>query len=92
MESIYLRTLKAWGADAQLGMVQEDCAELIKVINKRWRGKASDADVIEECVDVELMINQMKELFKDNQNTWGRIKIKKIKRLKKLLGSSPPKE
>lgn len=41
--------------------------------------------VSEECVDVELMINQMKELFKDERNTWDRIKIKKLERLNNLL-------
>jgi len=82
---IYEQALDAWGADAQLGMVQEECAELIKVINKHWRGKATDADVMEECVDVELMINQMRVLFKDDFNTWDRIKIKKMERLNDLL-------
>jgi len=31
---IKARALKVWGRDAQLGMVQEECAELIKAINK----------------------------------------------------------
>jgi len=82
---IYSRALKAWGAEAQLGMTQEECAELIKVINKYFRGKADKAKVIEECVDAELMINQMRELFKDDRNTWDRIKIEKIERLNDLL-------
>jgi len=83
--TIYERAITAWGADAQLGMVQEECAELIKAINKRWRGKVTDIEVIEECVDVEIMINQMKELFKDERNTWDRIKIEKTERLNVLL-------
>ena len=82
---IYERALKAWGLEAQLGMVQEECAELIKVINKRFRGKASIDEFIEECVDVELCINQMKSAFADEQNTWDRIKIKKLERLNDLL-------
>ena len=82
---IKARALKVWGRDAQLGMVQEECAELIKAINKWRRGVATEADVIEECVDVELMINQMRELFKDDLNTWDRIKIKKVERLNDLL-------
>ena len=83
--NIYEQALKAWGATAQLGMVQEECAELIKAINKYWRGKACKADVIEECVDVELMINQMRELFKDDMNTWDRMKNVKVERLNNLL-------
>jgi len=88
--TIYEDALKAWGASAQLGMVQEECAELIKVINKYFRGKANDTDVIEECVDVELMIYQMRELFKDERNTWDRIKIEKVERLNTLLKACPP--
>jgi len=83
--NIYEQILKTWGIDAQLGMVQEECAELIKAINKRRRGDATDAEVIEECVDVELMINQMREFFKDDSSTWDRIKTEKLERLKVLL-------
>ena len=59
--NIYKEALEAWGMEAQLGMVQEECAELIKVINKSFRGRASTEELIEECVDVELMINQMRD-------------------------------
>ena len=84
-EKIYAQALKEWGLEVQLGMVQEECAELIKVINKHFRGKASLEELIEECVDVELMINQMREAFSDKRNTWGRIKIEKVERLNDLL-------
>jgi len=85
--NIYERALKKWGETSQLGMVIEECAELIKVINKYWRGKSTSADVVEECVDVELMINQMRELFRDDFNTWDRIKIRKTERLNDLLNT-----
>lgn len=71
--------------NSKLGMVQEECAELIKAINKYFRGIYSRKQVVEECVDVELMITQMRELFKDERNTWDRIKIEKIERLNDLL-------
>ena len=83
--NIYKQALEVWGLEVQLGMVQEECAELIKVINKHFRGKASREELIEECVDVELMINQMREAFSDERNTWDRIKIEKIERLNELL-------
>jgi len=83
--NIYKQALEAWGLKAQLGTVQEECADLIKVINKHFRGKASLEELIEECVDVELMINQMREAFSDECNTWDRIKIEKIERLNDLL-------
>ena len=83
--NIYERALRVWGINAQLGMVIEECAELIKVINKHWRGKATKEELIEECVDVDLMIAQMKEYFKDDINTWDKIKMQKIERLEELL-------
>ena len=85
--NIYERALRTWGIDAQFGMVIEECAELIKVINKHWRGKATKEELIEECVDVDLMITQMKEYFKDDIGTWDTIRIKKIEYLMKLLES-----
>ena len=88
--NIYERALRTWGIDAQLGMVIEECAELIKAINKHWRGKGTKEELIEECVDVELMICQMRELFKDEGNTWDRIKIEKVERLNTLLKACPP--
>jgi len=90
-DNIYARALKTWGRDAQLGMVQEECAELIKVINKHWRGKASDAEVIEECVDVELMINQMRELFRSNSDLWEKIKLDKLNKLFEMLSKDVAK-
>ena len=83
--NIYERALRTWGIDAQLGMVIEECAELIKVINKHWRGKATKEELIEECVDVDLMIAQMRECFKDDIGTWDTIRMKKIEYLMKLL-------
>jgi len=83
--NIYERALRTWGIDAQLGMVIEECAELIKAINKHWRGKCTKEELIEECVDVELMIAQMKEYFKDDIGTWDKIRIQKIERLNELL-------
>jgi len=83
--NIYEQTLKTWGLDSQLGMVQEECAELIKVINKYHRHAASISQLIEECVDVELMIEQMRVAFCDEQNTWDRIRIEKLERLANLL-------
>ncbi len=83
--NLYEIALIKWGIDSQLGMLQEECAELIKVINKRWRGKASKTELIEECVDVELMINQMREYFKDDMSIWENIKAEKLARLEFLL-------
>jgi hypothetical protein len=54
-------------------------------INKHWRGKATDAEVIEECVDVELLMNQMREIFKNKLDIWETIEKEKLERLNDLL-------
>ncbi len=54
-----------WGIDAQITMMIEEAAELIKALCKYKRDKdKSILDyVIEEIADVELMIQQMRCLF-----------------------------
>ncbi len=84
--NIYGRAINEWGISAQLDMVTEECAELIKAINKYKRGKGTKEELIEECVDVELMLNQMKEYFKLDVDLWWEIRRRKIKYLAELLG------
>ena len=69
-----------WGVASQLDMVIEECAELIDVIQKSRRGRRVDADVIEEGVDVELCIEQLK-LIMDNPTQWQHVREEKLTRL-----------
>jgi hypothetical protein len=82
--NIYDEALKAWGKEAQLGMVQEECAELIVAINKLRRGRSVN-NVIEECVDVELCLEQMKNMFPEYIQVWNRMREEKLLRLYNLL-------
>jgi hypothetical protein len=79
------KALDTWGKDSQLDMVEEECAELIVAIKHRKRGKNTDEQVIEECVDVELMMEQMRLIFSSQYGTWMRIREEKLARLKTLL-------
>jgi len=58
------QTFRYYGEAAQLNQLQEECAELILAINK-YRRKKENAlnNFIEEIVDVEILIDQFK-------NTW----------------------
>lgn len=70
--------IERYGAEAQEGIAQEECAELIQAISKKHRGKPHNID--EEIADVEIMIAQLKII----NNCWkevNEIKQKKIKRL-----------
>lgn len=54
-----------YGPDAQLDMLQEECAELIAIVN-RWRRRRCDReDVAQECADVEIMLMQMRVYLGD---------------------------
>jgi len=81
--NIYEKAIKVWGIDSQKNMVIEECAELIDAIIKCRRGRVRREQVVEECVDVEIMINQMKEYY--NTALWEDIKSKKLSRLERLL-------
>jgi NTP pyrophosphatase (non-canonical NTP hydrolase) len=49
----------------QLGIAQEELAELIQAISKffRYRDKESELKIIEEMADVSIMLEQIKMLF-----------------------------
>ncbi len=54
------RAIGLYGTEAQLGMVQEECAELIAAIShyKRRRSSEAEEEVIEETADVLIMVEQ----------------------------------
>jgi len=71
-------------------MLVEECSELIKAIMKlrRKRNGESLIEFLEELIDVEIMINQMKIFYdKDLLQT---IKTKKLEKLQKLLEEQCP--
>lgn len=78
------RALKQWGSQSQLDMVIEECAELIDAIQKWRRRRVDSTKVLEEGVDVELGIAQLK-LMLDAPVLWENAKKDKLDRLKKLL-------
>jgi hypothetical protein len=58
-DALYAEAVRAWGADAQLDMVVEECAELIVAMQHLLRGRsASTRSVIEELADVTIMAAQ----------------------------------
>lgn len=54
-----------YGITAQLGILQEECAELIQAISKHLRGEPKD-NMLEEIADVEIMIDQIRSLLSEN--------------------------
>jgi len=86
-EEICRAAVELWGWEAQLDMVVEECAELIKAVQKRKRGKAEPAEVIEEGVDVEIMLGQLKYIYHPNP-LWPEIREKKLERLRESISEA----
>ena len=89
-DRLYSEALSKWGIDAQKNMLVEECSELIKAVMKlrRKRNGESLIEFLEELIDVEIMINQMKIFYdKDLLQT---IKTQKLEKLQKLLEESCP--
>lgn len=82
---LYERAIKHWGVDLQYGMLGEEMAELTIAINKFRRDKATLIDVIDEVVDVQIMVEQMKVLFGINAECFKEVYDKKIERLKIMI-------
>ena len=68
------------GKETQCRMAMEECAELIQAVNKclRYPTGASIANLTEEIADVEIMIEQLKLMFKVSDSTVEREIERKI--------------
>lgn len=64
-------------------MVMEECAELIDVLAKAQRGRASRDEIITELADVSIMIEQF--VFYYGEIDFYAEKEKKLQRLKNKL-------
>ena len=88
-KKLYKKALYKWGQYAQMDIMVEECAELIKAFMKyrRYPNNPVVADnVCEEMVDVEIMIEQWKLIF--GKHDFNHIKEAKLKRLESLINDS----
>lgn len=82
-KEVYMAALIKWGAGAQITMVFEEMAELQKELCKHLRDVENTEtikSIAEEMADVEIMLEQMKELF-DIEKIVGHFKEQKLERL-----------
>lgn len=95
-DELYRKAYRKWGIGAQLDMVIEEMAELTKAILKAKRKGfiPVQENIVEELVDVEIMIEQLKLILSDYLHSYPvlyqNIREKKIERLDKLLEVAPP--
>ena len=83
-QEIYVAAIDTFGRDSQMRMVIEECAELIKDINKVFRNKLVIDDLAKEVADVQIMINQLKIII-NNDEKIDKIKKEKLEKLEKLI-------
>lgn len=92
-EAVYHEAINRYGENAQLDMLVEECAELIQAINKFKRngsqhiGQVWHVNLIEELVDVEIMIEQMKINFKSDEDLFNEFMDHKVTRLNQRLNN-----
>lgn len=69
-KALYIDAVRKWGMPLQMGMLMEECAELIKATNKVMRKNNDQTwlDFAEEMADVEIMIEQLKTTIGHNIN------------------------
>jgi len=81
--------INKWGADAQMGVLIEECAELIQAVSKIKRGEGARDDwdnFAEELADVQIMIDQMRLIV--GPGTVDNWEERKLSRLERRLGTT----
>ena len=77
-----------YGKEPQLGVAQEECAELIQAISKvRRKGETIDAidHLAEEIADVRIMCAQLEELFRVRASVALRMHQKLNRQMKRIM-------
>ena len=80
---LYKKVLLTSGAAYQIDMCIEECSELIQALCKYKRGKPDN--ICEEIADCEILLEQMKLLFNQDERVEG-WKAFKLDRLAELVG------
>jgi len=84
---LYRKAYRKWGIEAQMDMVIEEAAELTKEICKAHRKGLIhvQAEVTEELVDMEIMVEQLKVILSDHLHSFDgmymRMREEKLNRL-----------
>ena len=87
-EELYSIAINVYGAEAQINQGIEEMAELIQAVNKfrRKPGKETMQGVVEEIADVEIMLDQYKQIYGITETEIDLLKKQKLDRLAARLG------
>ena len=86
-DAIVDEAISTFGSDHQLRITQEELAELIQAISKhiRDRDQVSRGRLLDELVDVELMLYQVRKMFPIDENQYKRVLARKLTRLEDYI-------
>jgi len=62
-QELYRNTINTWGKEGQIDMFHEEVGELLSALNKYKRGRVKAEEVITEIADVQIMVEQLAEMF-----------------------------
>ena len=88
---ILIRAINTYGQTSQLNMATEEMAELTKAICKLKRAigiteySTAVGNIIEEMADVQIMLDQLKIIFKSDAKALAAVEHIKLHRLEKRL-------
>ena len=87
-EELYKLAIETYGDEAQINQGIEEMAELIQAVNKfrRMRNPVTFDNIAEEIADVEIMMDQYKQIYGIPENEIILLKKRKLDRLAKRLG------
>lgn len=83
-DEICEKAVRKFGKTAQLIMAMEEMSELIQALSKDIRGKGSRNNISEEIADVEIMLAQLKIIYR-NANDVDDWRADKLSLLQKLI-------
>jgi len=95
-EAVFGKAIGKWGADEQMRVAQEECAELIQALSKYHRSlsrnqpgevEACLANIKEEMTDVQIMLDQLRSIFGFNDFDLNAIRTAKVNRLREVLSA-----
>lgn len=62
-DEILKKAVKTFGHTLQIYVATEEMGELIQALSKDLRGKGNHLNILEEVVDVQLMLDQLKIIY-----------------------------
>ena len=83
-KNLYKEAISRFGTSAQIMIAMEECSELIKELSKMFRGETNVENISEEIADVQIMIEQLKIIFRC-ENLVNRWVVNKNYRIAELI-------